>query len=104
MTNKGNGALYTGVTASLELRVFQHRERTGSGFTERYGCTRLVWYERYERMDEAIAREKHDQSRQPNEKARPDRVDEPGLDGLVQLARPVMRRCAKRRRKSRGPR
>jgi putative endonuclease len=58
MANKRNGTLYTGVTASLELRAFQHREGTGSAFAKRYGCTRLVWYERYERMDEAIAREK----------------------------------------------
>jgi len=58
MANKRNGTLYTGVTASLESRAFQHREGTGAAFAKRYGCTRLVWYERHERMDEAIAREK----------------------------------------------
>ena len=39
-------------------RVFQHREGLTPGFSSRYGCNRLVFYERYERMDEAIAREK----------------------------------------------
>jgi putative endonuclease len=58
MANKRNGTLYTGVTASLEQRVFQHREGIGSALARRYGCRQLVWYERYERMDEAIAREK----------------------------------------------
>jgi putative endonuclease len=58
MTNKPNGTLYTGVTGSIERRAFQHREGHGSVFASKYRCTLLVWYERYERMDEAIAREK----------------------------------------------
>jgi putative endonuclease len=58
MASKPNGTLYTGVTASLETRAFQHREGSGSIFARKYGCVLLVWYERYERMDEAIAREK----------------------------------------------
>jgi predicted GIY-YIG superfamily endonuclease len=53
-----NGTIYVGVTASLERRAFQHRDGTGSAFAARYRCTMLVWYERYERMEEAIAREK----------------------------------------------
>jgi putative endonuclease len=58
MTNKPNGTLYTGVTRSIERRAFQHREGHGSAFASKYHCTLLVWYERCERMDEAIAREK----------------------------------------------
>ncbi len=58
MANKPGGTLYTGVTAALERRVFQHREGAGSVFVKKYRCVLLVWYERYERMDEAIAREK----------------------------------------------
>jgi putative endonuclease len=42
----------------LGERVFQHREGLTPGFTRSYGCNRLVFYERYERMDEAIARER----------------------------------------------
>jgi putative endonuclease len=58
MANKQNGALYIGVTSSLSQRVFQHREGLTAGFTKRYGCRLLVYYERYENMDSAIAREK----------------------------------------------
>ena len=58
MASRRNGTLYTGATASLERRVLQHREGSGSEFARRYGCRMLVWYERYERITEAIAREK----------------------------------------------
>lgn len=39
-------------------RVYQHREGMTPGFTARYGCARLVWYERHDDMAGAIAREK----------------------------------------------
>ena len=58
MASRRNGTLYTGVTASLERRVLQHREGSGSEFVKRYGCRMLVWYERYEGIVDAIAREK----------------------------------------------
>jgi putative endonuclease len=58
LASRRHGTLYTGVTSNLRERVFQHREGLTPGFTTRYGCDRLVFYERYERMDEAIAREK----------------------------------------------
>ena len=58
MASRRNGTLYTGVTASLERRVQQHREGSGSTFAKPYGCRTLVWYERYERIVDAIAREK----------------------------------------------
>jgi putative endonuclease len=58
LTNRRNGALYTGVTANLPARIHQHRDRTGSDFVRRYGLSRLVWYEMHEEMFTAIAREK----------------------------------------------
>jgi predicted GIY-YIG superfamily endonuclease len=58
LANRKQGTLYTGVTSNFAQRVFQHREGLTPGFGSRYGCTRLVYYERHERMDEAIAREK----------------------------------------------
>jgi putative endonuclease len=58
LANRRQGTLYTGVTSNLAERIFQHREGLTPGFSNRYGCDRLVFYERYERMDEAIAREK----------------------------------------------
>ena len=58
MANMRNGTLYTGVTSNLSARVYQHREGLVAGFTSKYGCKILVWYEYYERMSDAIAREK----------------------------------------------
>ncbi len=57
MASGRNGTLYTGVTSDLVRRVWQHKEGT-SGFTARYGCKMLVWYEMHEDMLAAIAREK----------------------------------------------
>jgi predicted GIY-YIG superfamily endonuclease len=58
MANRRNGTLYTGVTSDLVRRVWQHRETVLPGFTSRYGCKILVWYEQYEDMVTAITREK----------------------------------------------
>jgi putative endonuclease len=58
MANRRNGALYTGVTSNLAQRAHQHRAGLAAGFTKRYGCGMLVYYEQYEDMDSAIAREK----------------------------------------------
>ncbi len=57
MANHRNGTIYTGVTSDLVRRVWQHREGT-VGFTARYGCKVLVWYEIHDEMLPAIAREK----------------------------------------------
>jgi len=58
MTNRRNGTLYTGVTSNLAQRVWQHREGVADGFTKRYGCKMLVWFEMHATMDAAITREK----------------------------------------------
>ena len=53
-----NGTIYVGVTSNLPRRIAQHREGTYDGFTKRYGCKLLVWYELHATMEYAIAREK----------------------------------------------
>ena len=58
MDSTRNGTLYAGVTSNLPQRVYQHREGLTGGSTRRYRCYLLVFYKFYERMDEAIAREK----------------------------------------------
>ena len=58
MSNKPRGVLYTGVAAELGLRAHQHKTGAGSAFCRRYGVDRLVWCERFERIEDAIAREK----------------------------------------------
>ncbi|QGM99081.1 GIY-YIG nuclease family protein [Methylocystis parvus] len=58
VASKRNGTLYTGVTSNLPRRIWEHRDELRDGFTKRYGCKLLVWYEFYETMPEAITREK----------------------------------------------
>jgi putative endonuclease len=58
MASKRNGTLYTGVTSNLVQRAFQHRTGQSEGFTSRYGCKLLVWYEVGGDMTAAITREK----------------------------------------------
>ena len=58
MTNKGNRVLYTGVTSNLFKRVAEHKDKIGSSFTSSYNVTKLVYFEEFNIMEEAIAREK----------------------------------------------
>jgi putative endonuclease len=59
MTNKPNGVLYTGVTNDIARRSYEHREGLTKGFTKLYGCKRLVYYEFYDDIYNAIQREKN---------------------------------------------
>ncbi|MGN6500350.1 MAG: GIY-YIG nuclease family protein [Tsuneonella sp.] len=58
MANRKHGTLYAGVTSDLVKRVWQHREGAADGFTKRYGCKTLVWFELHSTMEQAILREK----------------------------------------------
>ena len=58
MTNKRNGTLYAGVTSDLPKRAFEHREGVVKGFSKKYDCKMLVWYELHETMIAAITGEK----------------------------------------------
>ena len=50
--------IYTGVTSALETRVWQHKTKAVEGFTARYGIDRLVYFEHFTDIYDAIAREK----------------------------------------------
>lgn len=58
VANRFRGTIYTGVTSQLTQRSFQHRQGNEGGFTSRYDCHLLVWYELHETMESAILREK----------------------------------------------
>lgn len=58
MTNKKHGVLYTGITNDIERRVAEHKHKEVPGFTSRYNLTRLVYYDEYGDVNEAIAGEK----------------------------------------------
>ena len=57
MTNRPNGTLYVGVTSDLARRVYEHREGLIDGFTKRYGLKRLVYFEPFDSIKDAIQRE-----------------------------------------------
>ena len=50
--------LYIGVTSNLQERIFHHKWKEHNGFTTKYNCDRLVWFETYQDITKAIAREK----------------------------------------------
>jgi len=58
MTNRRNTVLYTGVTSNLSRRVYEHKAKLTEGFTKKYNICKLVYYEVFEDIREAIAREK----------------------------------------------
>ena len=57
MSNKSR-TLYTGITSRLYSRVFEHKNKVLAGFTARYQFDMLVYYEEFELVTDAIAREK----------------------------------------------
>jgi len=58
ITNKNDSILYIGVTNDVKNRVWEHKIGLNDGFTKRYKCNKLVYYEEYQWIEEAIAREK----------------------------------------------
>jgi putative endonuclease len=58
LTNWNNKVLYVGVTNDLKRRVYEHQNGLNQGFTQRYHVNKLVCYEIYEEIEEAILREK----------------------------------------------
>jgi putative endonuclease len=58
MANKHNTVLYTGVTNNLIRRIYEHKEKLASGFTKRYNINKLVYYEVFQEVYNAIKREK----------------------------------------------
>ena len=58
LTNKNKKVLYIGVTSDIVKRIYQHKNKHYRGFTSRYNCDLLVYFEEYSDIVEAIAREK----------------------------------------------
>ena len=58
LASKKNGTLYVGITNRLERRTWQHKNKTSAGFATRYDVDRLVYFEEFRDVSNAIAREK----------------------------------------------
>jgi putative endonuclease len=59
LTNKNNTTLYIGVTSDITKRIWQHKEKVLEGFSKKYNLTKLVYYEVFDEIENAIAREKY---------------------------------------------
>jgi putative endonuclease len=57
VTNRNHSVLYIGVTNSLSRRTWRHGENIGASFPARYQCKKLIYYEHYRDIRDAIARE-----------------------------------------------
>ena len=81
LANKTDSTLYVGVTNDLERRVAEHRSGVIPGFTQKYHCHKLVYFEEFGLIDQAIVREKEIKGLSRAEKDRlidtinPDRKD-----------------------------
>jgi putative endonuclease len=58
LTNEYHNVLYTGITNDLERRCYEHKLKKIKGFTQRYNVDRLVYFEKFDFVELAIAREK----------------------------------------------
>jgi len=58
ISNKNRTVLYTGVTSNLYARIYDHKLGQGAVFAAKYNCTDLLYYEFYDHIETAIAREK----------------------------------------------
>ncbi len=70
MTNKRNTVLYTGITSDLKKRSWEHKEKIIEGFTKRYNINKLVYYEVFDDVENAILREKQIMAGSRNKKIR----------------------------------
>jgi putative endonuclease len=59
LASKINGTLYIGITNDLQRRVYEHKTGILKGFTQKYGVNKLVYFEVFENVNEAISREKN---------------------------------------------
>ncbi|CAM3989176.1 GIY-YIG nuclease family protein [Mucilaginibacter galii] len=58
LTNVTHKVLYVGVTNNLQTRIWEHKQKLFAGFTAKYNCDKLVYFEEYNWIQDAIDREK----------------------------------------------
>jgi putative endonuclease len=59
LSNKKHGTLYIGLTNNLERRMFEHKHKLIDGFTKKYGLDKLMYFETFQYINDAIKREKN---------------------------------------------
>ena len=66
ITNKENTTLYVGVTSDLVKRIYEHKNKLVDGFSKRYNLNKLIYYEQYDSIIDAIEREKYIKGKKRN--------------------------------------
>ncbi|WP_298304309.1 GIY-YIG nuclease family protein [uncultured Erythrobacter sp.] len=85
MASRRNGTIYIGVTSDLPKRAWEHREGKVEGFTKKYGCKMLVWFEQHNTIEAAITREKQMKEWKRAWKLRVIEEKNPNWDDLFEL-------------------
>ena len=85
MASRRNGTLYIGVSSDLVGRVYAHRTGMVPGFTKKYGCKLLVWYQAFDDLDSARLRELQMKEWKRAWKLRVIEEMNPGWDDLYEL-------------------
>jgi len=58
LTNKNNTVLYIGLTNNLKRRIVEHKNGENEGFSKKYNCNKLIWFEKFSDIKFAIEKEK----------------------------------------------
>jgi putative endonuclease len=58
LASNNNKVLYTGISGNLKKRIYEHKEHLFEGFTKKYNVNRLLYFEVFDSVEEAIKREK----------------------------------------------
>ena len=82
LTNKSNEVIYVGVTSDLIKRVCEHKEKVVEGFTGKYNINKLVYYESFDNIEDAISREKQLKAGSRNKKLELIKKDNSGFKDL----------------------
>jgi len=80
--NPQNNVFYTGVTNNLIKRIWEHKQKLVSGFTKKYNINKLVFYEVFEDINDAIIREKQIKGGSREKKLRLIESTNPGFEDL----------------------
>ena len=59
ITNKTHTTLYIGVTSNLQKRIYEHKNHLTKGFSDKYNCEKLVYFESFDNIEQAIEKEKY---------------------------------------------
>lgn len=83
VSNPRRTVLYTGVTGNLEHRSYQHKNKLVNGFSKKYGCTDLIYFDETSDVYEALTREKQIKGWKRIKKDQLIHVFNPGLKTLI---------------------